>query len=124
VKINGDIPIYSANVFSPIGSHTKSNILDFNNNFVIWGIDGDFEFNFIEKNKPFVTTDHCGAIRILSNDILPEYLMLQLSKVKHKYGFDRELRSSLKNMKQVSIEMPFKNGCIDLDAQKEVLEKY
>ena len=125
VKIKGSLPIYSANVFDPIGFHTVSNIENFNNDFVIWGIDGDFGFNFIEKNKPFVTTDHCGTIRILTDEILPEYLMLQLSNVKNEYGFDRGLRSSLKNMEQVSIQIPFKkNGNIDLETQKEVLEKY
>ncbi len=125
IKIKGNIPIYSANVFNPVGYHTKSNIDDFDNNFVTWGIDGDFEFNFIEKNSPFVTTDHCGTIRILVDDILPEYLMLQLSKVKHKYGFNRGLRSSLKNMAQVSVEIPIDStGKFDLQFQQDVLEKY
>ena len=125
VKIKGNIPIYSANVFNPVGYHNKSNIDNFNNNFVTWGIDGDFEFNFVEKNTPFVTTDHCGTIRILTDDILPEYLMLQLSKVKHKYGFDRELRASLKNMIQVFIKIPVDSACkFDLQFQQDVLEKY
>lgn len=125
VKINGDIPIYSANVFKTVGFHFESNIKNFKNNFVIWGIDGDFEFNFIEKNKPFVTTDHCGTVRILTDDILPEYLMLQLSKARHKYGFDRELRSSLKNMSQVSVKLPFDSeGSIDIQVQEDILEKY
>lgn len=125
IKTKGNLPIYSANVFNPVGFDNKSNIKDFNNNFVIWGIDGDFEFNFIEKHKPFITTDHCGTIRILNNDILPEYLMLQLYGISYKYGFDRGLRSSLKNMEQVSIQIPFnKKGKVDLILQKEILEKY
>ncbi len=125
LDLKGDIPIYSANVLNPVGFHICSNILNFDNNFVTWGIDGDFEFNFIKNNNPFVTTDHCGTIRILYNDILPEYLMLQLSKVKHKYGFDRGLRSSLKNMKSVSIQIPIdKHGEIDVKVQKEVMEKH
>ncbi|MDR1877682.1 MAG: N-6 DNA methylase [Flavobacteriaceae bacterium] len=125
IHIKGTIPIYSANVNSPISFHTESNIKDFSNNFVIWGIDGNFEYNFIPKNTPFVTTDHCGAIRILSDDIYPEYLMIQLERGRHKYGFDRGLRSSLKNMQEVSIDIPFnKNGSINIDKQKEVIEKY
>lgn len=126
IKItNGHIPIYSANVKTPIAYHTESNISNFDNNFVIWGIDGDFEFNFIPKNTPFVSTDHCGAIRILNDDILPEFLMIQLDKVKHQYGFDRGLRSSLKNMKEVKIEIPFdEKGKIDIEKQREIIEKY
>lgn len=125
IKIKGDIPIYSANVFDPVGFHTKSNIKNFDNDFVLWGIDGDFEFNFIKKGNPFVTTDHCGAIRILTDDILPEYLMLRLYGVRHKYGFDRGLRSSLKNMKEVSTLIPFDdNNNINIEAQKNIIEKY
>jgi len=125
IRIKGTIPIFSANVKTPISFHNKSNITDFSNNFVIWGIDGDFEFNYIPKNIPFVTTDHCGTIRILNENILPEYLMLQLEKVKHKYGFDRGLRSSLKNMQDVCIEIPFdKNENIDVGKQKKIIEQY
>ena len=125
IKMKGDIPIYSANVFDPVGYCTESNIDNFSNNFVIWGIDGDFEFNFIEKNNKFATTDHCGSIRIFDDEVLPEFLMLQLSKVKHKYGFDRGLRSSLKNMAQIFVQMPKDlNGRIDIQYQKDVLEKY
>lgn len=121
----GLIPIYSANVKEPIGVHSNSIIQDFKSNFVLWGIDGDFEFNVVEKNKPFYPTDHCGVIRIKDDEILPEYLMLQLEKCKKHYGFDRGLRSSIKNMKEVVINIPFnsKNN-IDREKQIEVIEKY
>jgi len=121
----GLIPIFSANVKEPIGVHSNSIIQDFNSNFVLWGIDGDFEFNVVKKNKPFYPTDHCGVIRIKDDEILPEYLMLQLEKCKKHYGFDRGLRSSIKNMKEVVINIPFnsKNN-IDREKQIEVIEKY
>lgn len=124
-NIEGSIPIFSANVKEPVGFHYKSNIENFNNNFVLWGIDGDFEFNYIPKNTPFVSTDHCGTIRILSDEILPKYLMIQLEKVKHKYGFDRGLRASLKNMESVFIDLPIDSkGKIDIQKQNEVIERY
>ena len=125
IKITGTIPVYSANVKIPVGHHNKSNIANFNNNFVLWGIDGDFEFNAIPKNTPFVSTDHCGTIRILNEEILPDYLMIQLENVKHKYGFDRGLRASIKNMKEVIIKIPFNLGeAISIEKQREVIEKY
>jgi type I restriction enzyme M protein len=124
-NIQGNIPIYSANVFSPIGHHHTSNIKDLKFNNVIWGIDGNFEFNTIKKNVPFVTTDHCGTIRILSNDILAEYLMIELDKCKHIYGFDRELRSSLKNMKNIEISLPIlENGDFDVETQISIISQY
>jgi type I restriction enzyme M protein len=125
IKIKGDIPIYSANVKQPVGFHNKSNIENFNNNFVLWGIDGDFEFNAIPKSQPFVSTDHCGTIRILNDNILPDYLMIQLENVRHKYGFDRGLRASLKNMKEILIRLPFyEDGSLNTEKQIEVIEKY
>jgi type I restriction enzyme M protein len=125
INITGNIPIYSANVKTPIAYHHTSNITNFSNNFVLWGIDGDFEFNFMPKNMPFVSTDHCGAIRILNDDILPTYLMIQLDSVKNQYGFDRGLRSSIKNMQQVKVDIPFdENGIIDIEKQQEIIEKY
>lgn len=121
----GTIPIFSANVKVPIGMHTNNIIQNFNNNFVLWGIDGDFEFNVIGKNKPFYPTDHCGIIRIKEDEILPEYLMLQLEKSAKHYGFDRGLRSSLKNMKEVVVNIPFNSkNKIDTEKQIEVIEKY
>lgn len=125
ININGEIPIYSANVFKPISFHYESNINDFNNDFVIWGIDGDFDFNSIRKGHKFVTTDHCGAIRIKDKNLLPEFLISQLYSVKHRYGFDRALRASLKNMKTIKIDIPIlKNGSWDLSTQQKIVEKF
>ena len=125
LNIVGTMPIYSANVKEPVGYHKQSNIKNFSHNFVLWGIDDDFEFNAIPKNTPFVSTDNCGTIRIKSDDIFPDYLMIQLEKIKHKYGFDRGLRASLNNMKFVSIKIPFKDDySIDLDKQREIIQKY
>lgn len=122
--MKGDYPIYSANVKNPIGFHESSNITDFSNNFVLWGIDGNFEFNYLRKGTKFRYTDHCGVIRILTDDILPEYLMIQLDLAKKKYGFDRELRSSLKNMAQIEVAIPYVGKAIDIEAQRNVISKY
>jgi len=125
INIQGNIPIFSANVSKPIGYYNLSNIDDFDNNFVLWGIDGDFGFNHIKKGNPFTTTDHCGTIRIKTDEILPEYLMCQLDLVKHKYGFDRSLRASLKNMKSIHIQLPVKmDGAFDLERQMHLIDRF
>ena len=47
--------------------------------------------------------------------------MYQLYLVKNKYGFDRGLRSSLKNMANVEVEIPIDDdGNFDFEAQKEL----
>lgn len=120
-KLSGNIPLYSANVFQPFGLIKESNIDCFEHAHVLWGIDGEFEFNVMEKGEIFATTDHCGAIRIKDDNIYPYYLMYQLYLVKNRYGFDRGLRSSLKNMAKVEIEIPVDaEGSFDLEAQKEL----
>lgn len=125
VKLQGTIPLYSANVFNPVGLLPKSNISDFNNEFILWGIDGDFEFNYIKKGEKFATTDHCGAIRIKTDKISPSYLLYQLNTVKQSYGYDRVLRASLKNMKEVTIKIPVnKEGDCDITIQQDIAYDY
>jgi len=122
---NAFIPIYSANVFKPMGYHNSSNIEDFNFNKVIWGIDGNFEFNTIEHGVPFRTTDHCGTINILNDNILPKYLMSELESKKHLYGFDRGLRASLKNMKNIEITLPIlDDGSFNIEYQEDRIKKF
>ena len=115
----GEIPVYSANVFSPFVYSDSSNITDFQPPYVIWGIDGVFEFNVVGMGKPFATTDHCGSIRILNPDIDPFYLAYMLRETSHIYGFDRGLRASLTNMKSVKINIPTTdNGTFDIEYQR------
>jgi type I restriction-modification system DNA methylase subunit len=102
------IPVYSANVNQPMGWMTDSNIEDFNNDFVLWGIDGNFEFNILERGTPFRTTDHCGAIRILDPKIDPGYLFYFLSNLNAEESLDRELRANLTNMRRIKIRIPVK----------------
>ena len=98
----GNIPVYSANVMKPFGFLEESNIDDFSVDYVLWGIDGNFEFNIIPRGIRFATTDHCGAIKIKDENILPEYLLYELELQRHIKGFDRTLRSSLANMKDAA----------------------
>jgi len=124
-KSKGDIPVYSANVFNPFGFLEKTNINDFSHNYLLWGIDGKFEFNIIKKDTKFATTDHCGAIKILNDTILLEFLLYELELQSHVLGYDRTLRPSLTTMKKVSIKVPIdKKGNFDKKAQIEIVKKY
>jgi restriction endonuclease S subunit len=125
VKINGTVPAYSANVFKPFAYTEKSNIADFSAPYVIWGIDGNFEFNVISVGAIFATTDHCGAIKIKDPKLNPHYLAYMLEQTKHVYGFDRGLRASLTNMRNIEINVPIdKNGEFDVMAQEAIAEQY
>lgn len=120
----GEIPVYSANVFMPFVYSDTSNITDHHSSYVLWGIDGDFEFNVMGMGKPFATTDHCGAIKILNPDIDPFYLAYMLKETSHIYGFDRGLRASLTNMRKVKINIPIKeDGNFDLEYQTFIVRQ-
>ena len=123
ITAKGDIPVYSANVFEPFVYTDKSNITDFSKAYVLWGIDGEFSFNVMERGTIFASTDHCGTIKILDDQIDPYYLAYIMEETRHKYGFDRGLRASLTNMKAFNIDIPIKpDGSFDLDAQKSLAE--
>ena len=123
ITAKGYIPVYSANVFEPFVYTDKSNITDFSKAYVLWGIDGEFSFNVMERGTIFASTDHCGTIKILDDQIDPYYLAYIMEETRHKYGFDRGLRASLTNMKAFNIDIPIKpDGSFDLDAQKSLAE--
>jgi type I restriction enzyme M protein len=117
----GNIPIYSANVFEPFVFSDCSNITDFSTPYVIWGIDGSFEFNIMPQGSVFGSTDHCGTIKIKNDRINPVYLAYALDQVKDEYGFDRGLRASLSNMKSISIAIPVDDdGNFDIESQASI----
>jgi hypothetical protein len=121
----GEIPVFSANVFTPFGYIDKSNIHDFKSDYILWGIDGDFKFNIIRDGNIFATTDHCGAIKILDKRIIPEYLLIQLELQSQILNYDRTLRPSLSLMKRININIPIdSNGFFDVAIQNSVMEKY
>lgn len=123
INVKGDIPAYSANVFSPFVYTSESNINDLTVPYVLWGIDGTFEFNVMPTGKKFAYTDHCGVIKILNPKINPYYLAYTLEENKHKYGFDRGLRASLSNMRLVKINIPVdSSGKFDEAAQSSIAE--
>ncbi|MDR1543160.1 MAG: restriction endonuclease subunit S, partial [Prevotellaceae bacterium] len=102
----GTIPVYSANVFVPFGYIDKYLITDFSVPSVLWGIDGDWLVNYMPADKPFYPTDHCGVLRIKTNEILPKYLAWVLNKEGITQNFSRTLRASIDRIKGLSVKVP------------------
>ncbi len=124
-ELNGNIPLYSANVFEPFGYVSISNIDDFSFPAILWGIDGNFELNYLKPNIQFATTDHCGTIHILNEKIVPQYILYSLYILKEDLSFDRNFRASLFNMKTISINVPIdSNGEFNVEKQYEYIKKY
>lgn len=116
------VPAYSANVHEPFGYVQKSNLSDFSKPALVWGIDGIFDWNYIPAGNVFATTDHCGLMYVVSDELDPEYIFYSLRGSKEEYGFDRTYRASLENMKEiVTVHVPVdKKGKIDMLEQRRI----
>jgi len=101
------VPVYSANALRPFGFVEHSNLSDFSRPSLLWGIDGNFDWNFVPSGVRFATTDHCGRLQIRDERINPEYVWSWLKFTRSRYGFDRVFRASLGNVKAVvSVMVP------------------
>jgi len=105
VNPNFEIPVYSANVFEPFGMIDKLLITDFSKDSIIWGIDGDWMVNMILANNPFYPTDHCGVLRLKTDEILPKYMVHLLEKAGGEAGFKRSYRASIDRVEGLSINI-------------------
>ena len=103
---DGNVPVYSANVFEPFGYINKLLITDFSLPSVLWGIDGDWMTSFMPENKAFYPTDHCGVLRCLTNEVNPKYLAHILEIEGKKIGFSRTLRASIDRIEGIKISVP------------------
>lgn len=112
------INIYSANICSVFGKIDKEILNDYSRPSILWGIDGDWMVNIIEANEKFYPTDHCGYIRILSDDIMPEYLAMALKVEGELEKFSRANRASTDRIRKISILVP-----LDKKEQRRILDE-
>lgn len=103
---NDSIVVYSANVFESFGYINKDLIKDFSMDSIIWGIDGDWMVNHITKDKPFYPTDHCGVLRVKTDEIHPIYLKFALEQAGIEKRFSRSNRASTERIKALTIKVP------------------
>lgn len=122
--VKAGVPVYSANVRKPFGFTRQTILKDFTRPSLLWGIDGNFDWNLLPKDMPFMPTDHCGILRIKSPLIHAPYIYHVLQATRERYGFDRTFRASLMNIKTVTLPIPIKDGKYDLDAQIIMAKKY
>lgn len=124
--IEKGIPCISANVHDVFGYIESSDLLtEFDMPSLTWGLDGNFAWHLIPANFPFHPTDHCGVLRIVDNNIDPEYLYHALHATRDRHGFDRTYRANLDNITRVAVDIPIcKDGTFDLAAQKKIAAKH
>lgn len=100
------IPVYSANVFEPVGNINKKFISNFDKEYILWGIDGDWMVNILPKKYEFYPTDHCGTMIVNEKIINPRYMAYLLEKEGKIKGFSRTYRASLDRIKSINISVP------------------
>lgn len=103
---NGTIPVYSANVKKPFGYINKELLGDYTSDSVLWGIDGDWMVGFMPSDKAFYPTDHCGVLRVKTENIRAKILAFGLENEGRKVGFRREHRASLERVRNLQIPLP------------------
>ncbi|MCC8088509.1 MAG: restriction endonuclease subunit S [Rikenellaceae bacterium] len=102
----GKIPVFSANVFEPFGFVDNTLFDDFSVPSILWGIDGDWMVNYMPENKPFYPTDHCGVLRVLTDEVSPKYLACVLLQEGQSKNFSRQLRASIDRITGITIKVP------------------
>ena len=113
---NAEIPVYSANVQKPFGYTDELLIKEFDNPSVLWGIDGEWMVNYINKGVKFYPTDHCGVLRLKNNDMLLEkYVAYTLEEAGKDFDFSRTKRASIDRIKDIKIPVP------DIEEQKRTI---
>ena len=100
------IPVYSANVFEPLGLIDKDIIKDFSKPSILWDIDGDWMVNTIPANLPFYPTDHAGVLRINTDKIHYRYLAHKLEQEGTREGFSRSYRASIGQIEKLTVIIP------------------
>ncbi|VEJ47369.1 Type I restriction modification enzyme [Campylobacter jejuni subsp. doylei] len=125
---NGQIPVYSANVLEVFGFINKEILQDYDNDSVLWGIDGDWMVGFMPKNKKFYPTDHCGVLRVDDTKINAKYISFILNEAGKKQGFSRKLRASIDRIKALRVKLPsleFQDQIADItDKIEEKINEY
>ena len=108
-----------------MGYATATRIQDFSFPSILWGIDGNFDFNIMPMDVPFETTDHCGTIRILESGIIPEYMLYALHLYRQRENYNRSFRASLTNIRRIKISIPMMDdGSFDMECQQEVADRF
>jgi restriction endonuclease S subunit len=104
-------------VFEPFGHINERPFADFGIPSVLWGIDGDWMVNYIPAGVEFYPTDHCGVLRVKTDEINPRCLAWALEQAGTREGFSRTLRASTDRIKALTVRLPSKDNQDKVAAQ-------
>lgn len=127
--IKEDTPVYSA-ARAPVAyvkevndalieASTEAPVISFGANG-----DGSAGTNFVHHTRSFYVSNDRTCIKILDPKIMPEYILYALGTMKEMYGFNHSFKAVKKNLQNVAVEVPVKDGAYDLATQKLLVERY
>lgn len=102
----GNIPVISANVNEEFGKINKEIIDDYSLPYILWGIDGDWMVNYLDKGIKFYPTDHCGYLKVMDENINPLFLAKIIEIEGNKQKFSRSNRASIERVSSIIINLP------------------
>ena len=114
---NGSIDVISANINESFGKINKEYLDNYNVEYILWGIDGDWMVRTTNIGEKFYPTDHCGYIEVLDNSINPKYLAKMFEKEGFKLRFSRSNRASIDRISNIEIKLP------NIEIQNEIIIK-
>lgn len=114
---DGSINVISANVKESFGKIDKEIVKDYSQQYILWGIDGDWMIRTTNINEKFYPTDHCGYIEVLDNNINPKYLAKMIEKEGITLRFSRTNRASIDRVSNIEISLP------NIDVQDNIVNK-
>ncbi|WP_322962346.1 N-6 DNA methylase [Mycoplasmopsis cynos] len=113
----GIYPVISANVFGEFGrTNEKFDDIDFSTPSVIWGIDGNWMVNYVDEDKPFYPTHHCGVLKVVNTKISPKFVKYAVLNEGNIEKIDRVYRASKERIENFEIYVPD-----DINKQMEIV---
>ncbi len=127
----GEYPVYSSQT-SNAGEIGKIDTYDYEEECFTWTTDGVLAGTVFYRNGKFSITTHCGILKLKEEyrkkvdfEYLGFVLNLTLTLPKSTLGEWANKRLGIERMGEISIDLPIKeNGEFDLNAQKEISDKF
>jgi len=123
---SGKYPVYSSQTVDK-GVIGLINSYDYDTECLTWTTDGVHAGTIFYRNGKFSMTMHCGALIPKKGDqIYINYLYYYLKSNLKRYAVgEQNKRVTVNVIRKLTIDVPInKNGEFDIDAQKEIADKY
>ena len=87
--------------------------------------DGSAGRNFVVHDRPFYISNDRTVVKLISKDIVPEFLLYKLQSMKEEFGFCFAYKATPNNLRDVFVDIPVSpSGGFDRERQLATVEKH